>query len=150
MIDVLELGPPLCEQLKREAQSAFPRECCGLVEGVCEGANAHAIALHPMPNAATEPDRFEIGPSAHIALLRRLRGPGRQIIGCYHSHPNGRPEPSARDLAGAAEVGFLWLIAAIERPAAEPRVACFVWTGTAFAPVQLVNFPLPHERGGEG
>ncbi|HEX4079879.1 MAG TPA: M67 family metallopeptidase [Rhizomicrobium sp.] len=150
MIDVLELAESLCEQLKREAQSTFPRECCGLVEGICEGSTARATALHPMPNAATAPDRFDIDPSAHIALLRHLRGTGRQIIGCYHSHPNGRPEPSTRDLAGASEAGFLWLIAAIESPAADPRLACFVWTGTGFAPVQLVNFPLPHERGGEG
>ena len=143
MIDVLELPGPLCEQLKREAAAALPRECCGLVEGVCEGRAARAAALHPLPNTAPEPDRFEIDPSAHIALLRRLRGTGRQIIGCYHSHPNGRPEPSPRDLAGAGETGFLWLIAALERADAMAQLACFVPTGTGFAAVQLVDFARP-------
>ena len=149
MIESLALPAALRGQLEREARAAFPRECCGLIEGRREGPAARALAFHPMVNLACEPDRFEIDPVAHIALLRRLRGTEREIIGCYHSHPNGRPEPSAHDVQGAGETDFLWLIAALENRAATPAIACFVWTGLTFAPVRI-NFPLPHECGGEG
>ena len=44
-------------------------------------------------------------------LLRRLRGTQTRIIGCFHSHPDGAPEPSATDRASAFESDFLWLIA---------------------------------------
>jgi proteasome lid subunit RPN8/RPN11 len=88
-----------------------------------------------MPNLAQDSDCFEVDPAAHIALLRKLRGTGREIIGCYHSHPNGRPEPSARDIAGAGETGFLWLIAALGNATADPITAAFVWTGSEFAPM---------------
>src|SRR3546814_6701011 len=35
---------------------------------------------------------------------------GPAIAGCYHSHPCGPAEPSARDAAAAAPDGALWLI----------------------------------------
>lgn len=140
MIESLALPAALRAQLKREAKDAFPRECCGLIEGMREPLTpslSKGIALHPAANVACEPDRFEIDPAAHFALLRRLRGTGRELIGCYHSHPNGRADPSPRDKEGAAEADFLWLIASLESAAAEPHIAGFVWTGTSFAEVQL-------------
>lgn len=151
MIETLTLAGALRRQLATEAAHAFPRECCGLIEGVVKPftlspskgpltlspSKGDAVALHPMPNVAPESDRFEIDPAAHIALLRGLRGTGRGIIGCYHSHPNGRAEPSAHDLASAVEAGFLWLIAALDRADAEPRLGAFVSTGSALAPVRI-------------
>lgn len=97
----------------RQARAALPGECCGLIEGAREGDAARATALHPLRNLAAEPDRFEIDPARHIALLRALRGTGREIVGCYHSHPNGRPELSPRDRRSVAGDDFIWLIAAV-------------------------------------
>ena len=144
MITTLLLPQALRAQLCAEARAAFPRECCGLIEGLREpltlslakGA-ARVTALHPMPNLATAPDRFEIDPARHVALLRELRDTDRAIIGCYHSHPNGAAEPSAHDLESAGELGFLWLIAAMEDSTTEPRTAAFVSTGNSFQPVRL-------------
>ena len=110
----LVLSQPLRRQILDEARAALSREGCGLVEGVRDGGEIRVTEIHPVPNRAEEPDRFELDPAQHIALLRSLRGSGRQIVGCYHSHPNGRAEPSARDRAGAFEDGFLWLIAAVD------------------------------------
>ena len=149
MIESLVLSAALREQLGQAGKAAFPRECCGLIEGVCDDHTALAHALHATPNLADQSDRFEIDPAIHIALLRRLRDSGRGIIGCYHSHPNGLAEPSPRDCEGAAEAGFLWLIAAREQVAADSHLACFVWTGSNFARVRLA-FPRPHECGAEG
>ena len=44
--------------------------------------------------------------------MRRLRDTNTRIIGCFHSHPNGDPSPSATDRAEAYESGFVYLIAA--------------------------------------
>lgn len=137
MISCLVLPAYLREQIGQEAQRAFPRECCGLVEGVCEDTTARATALHPTPNLLTAPDCFEIDPVAHIALLRRLRGTERSIVGCYHSHPNGKLEPSARDVECATDEGFLWLIAALDGSRIEPRIAAFVSTRGSFAPLRI-------------
>jgi proteasome lid subunit RPN8/RPN11 len=114
MIETLMLGSRLQAQIGAEACATFPRECCGLMEGVREGSVARVLAIHPVRNRAEEDDRFEIDPATHIGLLRRLRGSGREIIGCYHSHPNGSAKPSARDREAAIDRDFLWLIAAVD------------------------------------
>jgi proteasome lid subunit RPN8/RPN11 len=142
MIRTVELTALLEEQLRAEAMRVFPRECCGLIEGSIEAQTARVFALHPAGNLAAPPDRFEIDPAAHFVLLRLLRDTERAIIGCYHSHPNGRAGPSARDRETAAEIGFLWLIAAVSPDAAEQtQLAAFVSTGKSFLPLQIVNAP---------
>jgi proteasome lid subunit RPN8/RPN11 len=124
-------------QLCEEAHAAFPRECCGLIEGVCEVDRVRAVALHPAANLATCDNRFEIDPTEQFRLMRELRGSVREIVGCYHSHPNGKAEPSAQDLENASEDGFIWLIAAVDAASKDITPAAFVYGNRAFAPVTL-------------
>ena len=119
MAAALALPKALRAQLADEARAALPRECCGLIAGTVDGGTARALALHPTANLGQGDDRFEIDPAEHIRLLRALRGTGRDVIGCYHSHPNGKAAPSQTDRAGAAEDGFIWLI--------QPLTAAAAW-----------------------
>jgi desampylase len=127
---MLILSGALRDQLLAAARSAFPAECCGLLEGR-RGEGAVAVtAIHPTTNVSPAPrDSFAIDPAAQFVLQRALRGTGREIGGCYHSHPNGRAEPSPRDCAGAGPDTFIWVImaagsadaiAAFEAPAFRP------------------------------
>jgi desampylase len=113
-ISQLILPASLHAQLIDEARRAFPRECCGLIEGVRGEKTIEALQLHPARNLSVEPDRFEIDPVTHIALARALRGTAREIVGCYHSHPNGIAAPSPRDRENIGEEGFVWLIVAAD------------------------------------
>jgi proteasome lid subunit RPN8/RPN11 len=105
----------LREQLLREAHAVHPHECCGLIEGAREEQTFRITALHPARNLAGVPDRFDIDPLDQFAAHKAARARGQAIVGCYHSHPNGRAEPSVADGAGASEENFLWLIAANDR-----------------------------------
>lgn len=98
------------------------------------GRSVEVVALHPIQNIAQTADAFEIDPAAHIALLRGLRGAGRGIVGCYHSHPNGRAAPSEQDRAGASEAGFVWLIAALGSEGG-CTVKGFIFDGNGFSPL---------------
>jgi proteasome lid subunit RPN8/RPN11 len=106
------LPKDLRAQILEEAAAAFPGECCGLVEGIRSDGAFQVAALHAARNLAPASDRFEIAPEDHVQALKAARANGRALIGCYHSHPNGRAEPSAIDKEGAGEENFLWLIAA--------------------------------------
>lgn len=110
MTKTLVLPQVLQRRIMDEARAAFPRECCGLLEGVRDGDAVQVHALHAARNLSCDDDHFEIDPADHFAALRSARAAARQIVGCYHSHPNGRAEPSAHD--GGSEDGFVWLIAA--------------------------------------
>lgn len=85
------------------------REVCGLLLGGPDGI----VAAVPVRNVARVPERrFELDPAAQFAALRAARGGGPQVIGHYHSHPNGRAEPSPCDAAEAHDPHALWLIVA--------------------------------------
>jgi proteasome lid subunit RPN8/RPN11 len=120
-----------------EARAAFPRECCGLIEGVRSDDTVRPRLLHATNNLATASDRFEIDPAEQFHLTRELRGTGRKIVGCYHSHPNGRAEPSLQDLEYTGEEGFIWLIAAVSVASEDGEISAFVYENRAFKPMTL-------------
>ncbi|MDZ4306845.1 M67 family metallopeptidase [Allopontixanthobacter sp.] len=105
---------PACmiDALHAEAAKAAPREACGVLLG--QGTAIGSIL--PTANIHAEPEtRFEIDPRALIDAYREARSGGPQILGYYHSHPVGPPEPSATDRAMAAADGRIWAIIGMGR-----------------------------------
>jgi len=91
------------------AQLAHPHEACGLLLGIA----THIETAQVTANVHPEPLRhFEIDPAALIAAHKAARAGGPQLIGYFHSHPNGLARPSATDAASASGDGRIWAIAA--------------------------------------
>lgn len=91
------------------ARAAAPDEACGILFGAADSV----AAAEPARNVAAHPARnFEIEPAALLRAHRDARAAGRQVVGWYHSHPDGLATPSATDAARAVEDGRLWLIVA--------------------------------------
>ena len=98
------------------AETAWPRECCGLLVGVREGAAIAITRAHPSPNRARDPRvAFEIDPEIWLRLTRTLGDGPEAVIGLYHSHPDGPAEPSPRDLAAAWGPDLVWLVTGVAR-----------------------------------
>jgi desampylase len=107
-----EVSSDVVECLLAEAEEAHPIECCGMLLG--EGSTITAI--QPARNVHPEPSRhFEIDPQVLIDAHRSARNAGAQVLGYYHSHPNGLAEPSVTDRAMAAPDGAIWAIIAAGR-----------------------------------
>lgn len=105
----LGVAPQALAAMLAHAGKAGPEEACGILMG--EGDQV--IEARPCANVAPDPARhFEIDPAALIAAHRAERAGGPQIIGYYHSHPNGLARPSATDRAQAAHDGRIWAILA--------------------------------------
>ena len=95
--------------MRSHAREHAPRECCGLLVG--HGRRVD-LAL-PMTNVARRATiRFRIDPAEHLAVRRVLRQitPSLQIVGVYHSHPQGPASPSERDVAEANYPEWLFVI----------------------------------------
>jgi proteasome lid subunit RPN8/RPN11 len=131
----LLLPARLADKIARQAQAAFPRECCGLIEGVWQQDEALALALHPAANRAAADERFEIDPALHLAAQRSAREQGHTLIGCYHSHPGTKPAPSDADRQGAVEVNFIWVIAGLDTASAVPDLRAFVYCDGDFTKI---------------
>lgn len=104
------------KQIERLAREAFPYEACGLLvgrPGDNRGGAASVTRIAESANLAAARDRFEIDPKLQFALLRALRGGDEAIVGVFHSHPNGRSEPSPRDLADANDPDLVWLVTGV-------------------------------------
>jgi predicted GIY-YIG superfamily endonuclease/proteasome lid subunit RPN8/RPN11 len=97
------------QDLWLERINAFPDEACGLLLG--QGSRVERVKtarnVHPDPQT-----HFEIDPQALIDAHRAARQGGPDVIGYYHSHPTGLPEPSATDRAEASGDGRVWAITA--------------------------------------
>ena len=110
---ILHLPDDLAARVLLAASRAYPNECCGLIEGIAVADGWRALEIHEAANIAENPKRrFLIDPQVQFDLMRALRQSERRIIGCFHSHPDGEPAPSAADRAEAYESDFLYLIAA--------------------------------------
>ncbi len=135
---ILSLPEELAAQMLVAAARAYPNEACGLIEGVGEPQGWRVLAVHETANLSENPERkFLLDPQVQFDLMRRLRGTGRRIIGCFHSHPDGVAEPSATDRADAYETDFLYLIAA-GSPDFGLTLAAFVFTAeNKFLPVEI-------------
>ena len=105
----VRIATELLARIVAEAAAASGLEVCGLLFG-----DTDAITdVRPCRNVAADPSRiFELDPAQLLAAHRAARAGGARIVGHYHSHPSGTPEPSARDAADAPPDGALWLIVA--------------------------------------
>jgi len=108
----LEVSSDVRQQLVAQATDAHPRECCGILLGARDKGD-QITAIRPANNIHPQPEtHFDIDPQALIDAHRDAREGGPQVIGYYHSHPDGLAEPSVTDQQQAARDGSIWAIIA--------------------------------------
>jgi desampylase len=106
---MIRISSELRAALLAQAGEKPGEEVCGLLFGNDE----KIVAIQSARNVSASPhDSFEIDPMTLIAAHRTMREGGPRLIGCYHSHPNGVCEPSARDLEVMEAMDWVWLIIA--------------------------------------
>src|SRR5690606_36690044 len=93
------------------ALEAAPNEACGMIGG--QGEQARRII--PVPNVASDPRRcYTLDPETMARAWGELRASGLEVIGFYHSHPDGNPLPSKSDIALATYPDTAYLIVGLK------------------------------------
>ena len=113
----------------RHAESARPRECCG----VLVGRDDEILQAFEARNLADDPNRYLLDPGDHIAIRRNARASGLAVVGFYHSHPHSAARPSATDRAEATYPDHLYLIVGAD------EVRLFRLTGGNFVEAHFVT-----------
>ncbi|HEY1125791.1 MAG TPA: M67 family metallopeptidase [Sphingobium sp.] len=106
---ILCLSRTLAQAIQSETKAAGGHECCGLLLG--DRATLRVDSILAAANVAADPRRrFEIDPATLLRAHKTARAGGPEILGHYHSHPDGEAVPSATDAAMAQGDGEVWLI----------------------------------------
>ncbi|MEM9555035.1 MAG: M67 family metallopeptidase [Acidobacteriota bacterium] len=98
-------------ELRRLAELSYPYEACGFLVGRRRAARStprvdvrevlHGRNLDASDRTSAtprRPDRYRLDPEEVLAVDRTARARRLELVGFWHSHPDGPPEPSARDL----------------------------------------------------
>jgi proteasome lid subunit RPN8/RPN11 len=97
----------ITESLREHARREPKQECCGLLAGR-EGEITRAF---PAANVASNPaTAYEIAPEELFRLTRKIRAVKLEMLGIYHSHPNGENAPSPRDIERAYYPAAIYFI----------------------------------------
>ena len=150
----LVLDRPVRDAIVEHARDGDPEEVCGVLGGThdadgIDGArsgesvddtgsggpdeprSSYARTSTRVPNVAATPrTRYELDPAEQFRAMEAVEGAGDDVVGFYHSHPRGPPEPSATDEALATWTGYAYVIVSLG--GREPELGSWRWTGEAF------------------
>ena len=123
------------------AKSGLPRESCGILLGAQTENGWRVSAIEKSRNVAPQDrnDRFEIDPALLLRTQKAARAGGPRMIGVYHSHPNGKAEPSQTDIATAWQMGMIWVISAVDVERMETRAYLREEMGFVPVPLQIMG-----------
>ena len=112
---MLDLPTAVRDAIVSDAREGAPREVCGVFGGMFDAECSRVVSHYPARNAAANAlNRYRIDPEEQLELFERLEGRGEEIVGFYHSHPRGPPEPSATDVEAAAWPDRSYVIVSLE------------------------------------
>jgi len=83
------------QAMRRHVSRRAPLEACGLLAG----KNNRVESMLGIHNADRSPVRFRMEPRAQWRAFQRIEAAGLDLVGIYHSHPNGPDHPSPTDIA---------------------------------------------------
>ena len=85
------------EAMIRYLLSVYPLEGCGLMAGRQECVRR----LYHVENILHSPVAYEMEPRQQLEAMLSVEKAGMELLGIYHSHPQGPETPSSNDVARA-------------------------------------------------
>jgi proteasome lid subunit RPN8/RPN11 len=140
---VIRIPAAALDLLRRHGERTHPLESCGVLVGRVSGGDRLVSAAIPCANARRGDlrSRYEIDPQDLLRIQREARARGEEIIGFYHSHPDGAARPSATDLDEAHWLGCSFVITAVAGGQAG-ETASYLLAGRGMEDKRFVAEPL--------
>ncbi len=104
--DVLFVPESIVAGMRRAVEAALPEEACGLLFGRGQRVDRAAAIENELHSRL----RFRLEPRAQLSAMQSAEDDGLELLGIYHSHPEGPAQPSATDLQEAAYPEAAYLI----------------------------------------
>ncbi|HXN20002.1 MAG TPA: M67 family metallopeptidase [Candidatus Binatus sp.] len=124
---MIRIKKQILEEMAAHASGNSPLECCGLLAGH-QGVSTR---IFPANNALASATAYEIAPQELFQHMREIRRARLELMGIYHSHPNGDNTPSARDIERAYYPDVAYFILSPRHDAPNPVRAFTIQNGKA-------------------
>lgn len=111
MPTMIRIAQALVDQMWQHALRTFPEECCGILLGQQRDRDCEVQRIVEADNIA-EGDRrrsYQVSWRALLSTVRAARIGKGEIVGFYHSHPDGSVHASEEDRK-AAWIDFVYVI----------------------------------------
>ena len=106
-MEQIQMPAQIREALITHSRFCHPEEACGLL---AIDRNGHLRMVYATTNVERSQVRFTVSPREHYGAIRHAENRGWSIGGSFHSHPNSAAFPSARDISGALDPSWLYLV----------------------------------------
>ena len=131
----MKIRQTIFDQIVAHALEERPNECCGLLIGTSDVVE-DAVRARNVRRSAT---RFQVEPADHFAAIRKARSTGFEVIGAYHSHPNGPSCPSETDRSRLTDPTMFHVIVSLAH--GTRTVRAFRIADGNFTPLELLPVP---------
>lgn len=124
------------DQMRQDVESRRPEEACGLLAGWVSREAATVECVIPMRNVLQSANRYRLDPAEQLEAFAWIEAQGLELVGIYHSHPEGPATPSETDISEAGypqAVYWIW-----SKQTGEWRYASFVIQKETVLPVTIL------------
>jgi [CysO sulfur-carrier protein]-S-L-cysteine hydrolase len=104
------------QKLLAAARRDPSHECCGLLAGRA----GEITTIFAAQNSLSSSKAYEIAPRELFSIFRKIRAENLELLGIYHSHPETKNTPSAKDIAYAYYPDALYFIISPKPDAPKP------------------------------
>lgn len=104
-----QIHPVMVDAMLAHAAHERPAEACGLL---AVDSRSTVRFVYCLSNTDGSAHAFTIAPEEYYGANRHAERHGWEIAGTFHSHPDGQPVPSSKDLAGAPSSEWLYIVVA--------------------------------------
>jgi desampylase len=109
----LTIEPAALVRLSQLAVAGYPLETCGLLLAA-DLQPTRITQVHPLRNVAPDPrTHFAFDPLEYLQVERAADEGALRAVGVWHTHPDGRAQPSEEDRQHAWP-GWCYLILAVD------------------------------------
>jgi [CysO sulfur-carrier protein]-S-L-cysteine hydrolase len=105
----LSLNRQYWEKMQNHVSSIYPEEACGLLAG----NNNQVLAVIPVNNILKSRTQFRMDPRDQLTEFLNIEKNNWELLGIYHSHPQGNAYPSETDIAQAYYPDIAYLVWAL-------------------------------------
>jgi len=119
------------DEVVAHARGEAPLEACGYLAGNAERVEKQVS----MTNIDAAENHFRMDPMEQLKTVKAMRAEGLDLIGCWHSHPQTDPEPSAEDIRLAFDPVLFYAIVSLKEP--KPEIRAFRIESGAVNPVTI-------------